>query len=79
MIQQTSHSGLTPLQKCTAALHQLAYGMPTDMIAEYLKLRRPTIPNTQRLLAKVEEHGFPCMLGNIDRMHCQWHNYPVGW
>jgi hypothetical protein len=29
----------------------------------------PTITDTQRLLAKVEEHGFPDKLGSIDYMH----------
>jgi hypothetical protein len=33
---------LTALQKCTAALHQLAYGMITDTIDEYLKLEKIT-------------------------------------
>jgi hypothetical protein len=32
------HAGLTALQKCTAALCQLAYGMAVDTIDEYLKL-----------------------------------------
>jgi hypothetical protein len=34
----TSHIGLTPLQKCIAAFHQLAYDMAADAIDEYLKL-----------------------------------------
>jgi hypothetical protein len=90
----TGHAGLTTLQKCTAALRQLAYGMAADSIDEYLKLekntalecleyyysdiieyfedeflRHPTVTDTQRLLAKSEEHGFPGMLGCIDYMH----------
>jgi hypothetical protein len=32
-------------------------------------LRRPTVTNTQRLLAKAEERGFFGMLGSIDCMH----------
>jgi hypothetical protein len=32
-------------------------------------LRRPTVVDTQRLLAKAEERGFPGMLGSIDCMH----------
>jgi hypothetical protein len=84
------------LQKCTAVVHQLAYGMDTYTIYEYLKLgksialqcleyyclginkcfgaeflRRPTIADTQRLLAKVEEHGFPDMLWSINYMYWQ--------
>jgi hypothetical protein len=98
-----SRVGLTVLQKCTAALRQLAYGMTADTIDEYLKLgkttalecleyycsgiiecfgdeflRCPTVTNTQRLLAKAENRGFPGMLGSIDCMHWQWHNCPVG-
>ena len=97
-------SGLSPLQKCTAAVRQLAYGMAADSVDEYLKLgkstaleclekfcegiidcygaefcRRPTVADTQRLLAKAEERGFPGMLGSIDCMHWQWRNCPVGW
>ncbi|XP_047979539.1 uncharacterized protein LOC125221462 [Salvia hispanica] len=30
--------GHTPLQKCTAAIRQLAYGGPTDMFDEYLHI-----------------------------------------
>jgi hypothetical protein len=32
-------------------------------------LRRPTIADTQRLVAKAEERGFPGILGSIDCMH----------
>jgi hypothetical protein len=32
-------------------------------------LSHPTITDTQRLLAKVEERGFLAMLGSIDYMH----------
>jgi hypothetical protein len=32
-------------------------------------LRCPTVADTQRLLAKVEECGFSGMLGSIDCMH----------
>jgi hypothetical protein len=42
-------------------------------------LRRPTITDTQRLLAKAEERVFLGMLGSIDCMHWQWYNCPVGW
>jgi hypothetical protein len=94
--------GLSPLQKCTAALRLLAYGGAADSIDEYLNLarstaldclekfyegiihcygdefcRRPNIVDTQRLLAKDEERGFPGMLGSIDCKHWQWRNCPV--
>jgi hypothetical protein len=39
----TGRIGLTPLQKFTAALHQLAYDMTTLLIDEYLKLGKTTI------------------------------------
>jgi hypothetical protein len=77
----TSRTGLTALQKCTGVLRQLAYSMTTDIIDEYLNLgktiglecleflRRPTVTDTQRLLAKLEERGFPDMLESIDYMH----------
>jgi hypothetical protein len=99
----TGRVGLTALQKCTAALRQLAYGMAANTINEYLKLgkttaleclkyycsdiiecfgdeflRRSTVADTQRLLAKAEERGFSGMLGNIDCMNWQWNNCPVG-
>jgi hypothetical protein len=87
-------AGLTALQKCTAALRQLAYGMVADTIDEYLKLgktttleyleyycsdiigcfgdeflRHPTVADTQRLLANVEECEIFGILGSIDCMH----------
>jgi hypothetical protein len=34
-------------------------------------LRCPTVANTQRLLAKTEECGFPSMLASIDCMYWQ--------
>ncbi|XP_047979207.1 uncharacterized protein LOC125221126 [Salvia hispanica] len=34
--------GLTPLQKCTVAIRQLAYGTTTDMFNEYLHVRETT-------------------------------------
>jgi hypothetical protein len=38
----TGRTGLTALQKCIAALRQLAYGMTVDTIDEYLKLVKTT-------------------------------------
>jgi hypothetical protein len=35
-------AGLTTLQKCTAALRQLAYGMAADTMHKYLKLGKTT-------------------------------------
>jgi hypothetical protein len=39
----TDRAGLTALQKCTAALHQLAYGMVADTIDEYLELGKTIV------------------------------------
>jgi hypothetical protein len=39
----TGRAGLTALQKCTAALRQLAYGMATYNIDEYLQLGKTTV------------------------------------
>jgi hypothetical protein len=38
----TDRATLTTLQKCTAALCQLAYAISTDIIDEYLKLEKIT-------------------------------------
>jgi hypothetical protein len=38
----TGRAGLTALQKCTAALRQLAYGMTAYNIDEYLQLGKTT-------------------------------------
>jgi hypothetical protein len=42
-------------------------------------LRRPSVADAQRLLAKEEERVFSGMLESIDYMHWQWHNCSVGW
>ncbi|KZV29730.1 hypothetical protein F511_05824 [Dorcoceras hygrometricum] len=34
--------GLSPLQKCTTAIRQLAYGVPTDNLDEYLRMGEST-------------------------------------
>ncbi|XP_075483787.1 uncharacterized protein LOC142523941 [Primulina tabacum] len=34
--------GLSPLQKCTAAIRQLAYGVPADHLDEYLRMGEST-------------------------------------
>jgi hypothetical protein len=34
--------GLSPLQKCTSAIRQLAYGTPADALDEYLKIAEST-------------------------------------
>ena len=37
-----SRIGLSPLQKCTTAMHMLAYGTPLDALDEYLKIGKST-------------------------------------
>jgi hypothetical protein len=57
------------LEKSTA-LECLEYyyeGIIECFGAEFL--HRPTVSNTQCLLAKAEEHGFSSMLRSIDCMH----------
>jgi hypothetical protein len=43
MYHTTGRVGLTTLQKCTVALHQLAYGMTANTIDEYLKIGKSTV------------------------------------
>ncbi|XP_042418742.1 zinc finger MYM-type protein 1-like [Zingiber officinale] len=39
----TGKKGLSPLQKCTVAIRQLAYGVPADQYDEYLRIAETTI------------------------------------
>jgi hypothetical protein len=39
----TGRAGLIALQKCTAVIRQLAYGLTADTIDEYLKLEKTTV------------------------------------
>lgn len=34
--------GLSPMQKCTSAMHMLAYGVPADQIDEYMRIAETT-------------------------------------
>uniref|UniRef100_A0A0D3AZC5 Uncharacterized protein n=1 Tax=Brassica oleracea var. oleracea TaxID=109376 RepID=A0A0D3AZC5_BRAOL len=68
---------LSPLQKCTAAIRVLAYGIVYLFGDEYL--RRPTPADLERLLAIGESCGFPGMIGSIDCMHWEWKNCPTAW
>ncbi|XP_042449219.1 uncharacterized protein LOC122034161 [Zingiber officinale] len=42
MLMEVGRMGLSPLQKCTAAIRQLAYGAPVDQSDEYLRLAETT-------------------------------------
>jgi hypothetical protein len=59
------------LEKSTAiqCLEYYCSGIIECFEAEFL--RRPTVANTQRLLAKAEEREFLSMLWSIDCMHWQ--------
>jgi hypothetical protein len=48
----TGRIGLSPLQKCTAAIRMLAYGTVADMLDEYLRREHCT-----RVLGKVCDWG----------------------
>ncbi|CAN1167823.1 hypothetical protein LINPERPRIM_LOCUS18879 [Linum perenne] len=37
-VDAANKRGLSPLQKCTAAIHQLAYGTPAEHYDEYLRI-----------------------------------------
>ncbi|XP_048435633.1 uncharacterized protein LOC125475195 [Pyrus x bretschneideri] len=41
--------------------------------------REPNQEDLNRLLRKVEDCGFPSMIGSLDRMHWDWKNCPTGW
>jgi hypothetical protein len=38
----TGKMGLSPLQKCTAAIRMLAYGSPADIVDEYVRIGEST-------------------------------------
>ncbi|KAF8395268.1 hypothetical protein HHK36_019210 [Tetracentron sinense] len=66
--------GLSSLQKITAAMRMLAYGVAADYVDE-----SPNNDDIARLLAVGENRGFPGMLGSIDCMHWKWKNCPTAW
>ncbi|KAE9191443.1 hypothetical protein PF005_g18844 [Phytophthora fragariae] len=52
----TGKLGLSALQKCTAAIRQLAYGMPADAVGEYVRIAETTaIKSLKRLCAAVDD------------------------
>ncbi|XP_021756217.1 uncharacterized protein LOC110721390 [Chenopodium quinoa] len=74
--------GLSPLQKCTAAIRMLAYGMAADAVDEYFGteyMRNPTTDELARILHQNELRIFPSMIGSIDCMHWEWKNCPTAW
>ncbi|XP_076946917.1 uncharacterized protein LOC143618697 [Bidens hawaiensis] len=86
--------GYSPLQKCAAAIRQLAYRTTSDAMEEYLQmsengitqlyhkkyLRKPTQADIQKIYEVHEQrHGFPGMLGSLDCTHWAWEACPVAW
>jgi hypothetical protein len=84
--------GLSSLQKMTAAIRMLAYGVTADLMDSFLHfikvvisifsaeyLRSPNPNDIARLLAVGESRGFPGMFGSIDCMHWKWKNCPNAW
>ncbi|XP_050217717.1 uncharacterized protein LOC126668570 [Mercurialis annua] len=71
-VDATGKSGLSPLQKCTAAIRQLAYDAPIDSYDD------ANAEDVERLLhLHSERHDFPGMLGSVDCMHWKWKNCTV--
>ena len=53
-----------------------------DTIVQVYKdeyLREPNQEDLNRLIRKVEDHGFPSMIGSLDCMHWDWKNCSTGW
>ncbi|XP_070667891.1 uncharacterized protein [Malus domestica] len=53
-----------------------------DTIVQLYKdeyLRKPNQEDLNRFIRKVEDRGFPGMIGSLDCMHWDWKNCPIGW
>ncbi|XP_076933865.1 uncharacterized protein LOC143599919 [Bidens hawaiensis] len=78
-----SRKGISPQQKCTTDIRQLAYGVAADKVDEYVRieyLRRPNKTDVRRLLEEhLNVHGFLGMLRSVDCMHWTWKNCPTAW
>ncbi|RWR97115.1 putative nuclease HARBI1 [Cinnamomum micranthum f. kanehirae] len=72
--------GLSALQKVTAAVRMLAYGVAAVAVDDYVRITESTfIESLKRLLLEGERRGFPGMLGSKDCMHWKWKNCPIAW
>ncbi|XP_042472534.1 uncharacterized protein LOC122055231 [Zingiber officinale] len=77
-VDAVGKKGLSPLQKCTAAIRQLAYGVSADHYDEYLRIAETTTIQCLFNFCRCR-HGFPSMLDSLNCMHWQWKNCPVAW
>ncbi|XP_047948874.1 uncharacterized protein LOC125194672 [Salvia hispanica] len=59
--------GISPIQKCTAAIRDRYLPKPTPEDCQALMQMHGNV------------HGFSEMLGNIDCMHWEWKNCPIAW
>jgi hypothetical protein len=50
--------GLSPIQKCTAAIRQLAYGMPADAVDEYVRIAETTTIKSLKRFCQAVIHVF---------------------
>ncbi|GJZ61280.1 ALP1-like protein [Tanacetum coccineum] len=77
----TGKVGISPLMKCTFAIHQMVYDSVPDALDEYLQmefLRQLSYSDIEKLYARHEEkHGYPGMIGNIDCTDWSWENFPI--
>nr|XP_043615912.1 uncharacterized protein LOC122587812 [Erigeron canadensis] len=70
--------GCTALQKCTAAIRQLAYNVASDLLDEYLQMSERTAREALGHFCS-GVHGFPGMIGSIDCMYWSWEMCPTAW
>ncbi|XP_021996290.1 uncharacterized protein LOC110893491 [Helianthus annuus] len=93
--ESASHKvGFSGIEKCTAAIRQLAYDTASDAWDKYLRISsrmcylsvRETIfedANRRRRSTSIRAHqrihGFPGMLGSLDCTHWGWAACPTAW
>ncbi|XP_065861674.1 uncharacterized protein [Euphorbia lathyris] len=84
-VDAAKRKGLTPLQKCTAALRILAYGSPADALDEYIKISECTALECVEIFCRavIEVYGPVYMRrpNNADvqrlvQMHEEHHGFP---